>query len=649
MAREFNPQLLDIDSDPHAIRSRDRYSWVESSFDETGRAVSSEFLGVSISETSIRLFFVLIAVVFVLFFARAMYLQVIQGRGFALLAERNKAKTQIIPARRGILYDRNQAPLVWNVPTFTVQVTQAELPVEVVARNNTLSRLAELLAIDTSTLEERLKGKYRYQPAIVADNIEYGRSLNLSVELAEMKGVSLTVAQQRQYDSSSTPSLAHVIGYTGRISEKELRERGGDYYLNDVIGKEGLELSYEAILHGKNGDRSIEVDALGSEKRVLDLLPAIDGKNIVLALDANLQHVAEVALRASLEKMHQTRGVVIITDPRNGGIRAMVSLPVYDNNAFVGGLSNAEYKKLLEDKDRPLFDRALFGEYPAGSTIKPLVAAAALQEKIVTPAMSVRSSGGIHVGQWTFPDWKAGGHGVVNVVKALAESVNTYFYMIGGGYGDFKGLGIDRLVTYFRMFGLGTKTGVDILGERAGFVPTPEWKEKTMNLPWYIGDTYHVSIGQGDILVTPMQVNEYTQYFANNGTSYTPHFAQSIIDITSHESQDSIPQVYKKELIAPEHVQTVREGMRQTVLAGSARRLSTLKVTSAGKTGTAQWGNGKPPHAWFTGWAPYENPELAITVLVEEGVEGSRSASPVAYDIFKWYFDEKQKPVSVPH
>ena len=391
--------------------------------------------------------------------------------------------------------------------------------------------------------------------------------------------------------------------------------------------------------------RTVEVDALGREKQVVSEDVPIDGYNIVLTLDQKLQKVAERALSETMKKMGKKRGAVIISDPRTGGIRALVSLPAYKNNDFARGISSQAYSELLSDPSRPLFNRALYGEYPSGSTIKPLVAAAALQEGVVTPSTTVRSTGGLRIGEWYFPDWKSGGHGTTNLAKALAQSVNTYFYMVGGGYGEFKGLGVEKLVSYFQKFGLGTLTGIDLFGERDGFVPTQKWKEEVKNEPWYVGDTYHIAIGQGDIVVTPLQVNAFTQYFANGGVNYRPHFFESFLDESGERGDVRKPEVMKEKIVDTRHVEAVREGLREAVVSGSARRLSTLPVASAGKTGTAQWHSWKSPHAWFTGWAPYENPELVITVLVEEGEEGSRAATPVAYDILKWYFSERKKSI----
>jgi len=403
-----------------------------------------------------------------------------------------------------------------------------------------------------------------------------------------------------------------------------------------------LEYSWEKELKGINGHKNIEVDAFGRRKKVVSELEPVAGYNLKLSLDLDLQRQAEIVTKSWLLKTKTSRAAVIAMDPRNGHILALVSLPAYNNNLFARGLSQEEYDVFLNDENHPLFNRAISGELPSGSTIKPVVAAAALQEKIISENTSFLSVGGIYIGQWFFPDWKAGGHGLTDVRKALAESVNTFFYYIGGGYQDFVGFGVDRLVTYMRLFGFGEKTGIDLNGESAGFVPTPSWKEETKNEAWYIGDTYHIAIGQGDILVTPLQVANFTAAIANGGTLYRPSLVQSLLAENNQKIKDISPEIIRRDFIDPYNLQVVREGMRQTVTAGSARSLRVLPVSVAGKTGTAQWSSTKENHAWFTGFAPYENPEIVITVLVEEGREGSEVSVPIAQEILNWYFSQPE-------
>ncbi len=326
-------------------------------------------------------------------------------------------------------------------------------------------------------------------------------------------------------------------------------------------------------------------------------------------------------------------------DPSTGEIISMVSLPDFDNNKFAQGISIEDYNNLIEDENMPLFNRSIKGEYPSGSTIKTIVAAGALEDGLITDKTGFMSTGGLLLyDRWFFPDWSAGGHGWTNVYRAISWSVNTFFYIIGGGYEDFEGLGVEGLKKYYNLFGLGERTGLDLLGEKSGLVPDPAWKMKYKNEQWYIGDTYHMAIGQGDVLVTPLQVANFTSVFANGGQLLKPHLVKEII--SNDGTKEFVdPTLIREKFISSENINIVRTGMRQAVTDGSAQYLANLAIPVAGKTGTAQWRSDKENHAWFTGFAPYNNPEVVITVLVEEGGEGSQVSVPITHDILNWYFN----------
>jgi penicillin-binding protein 2 len=266
-----------------------------------------------------------------------------------------------------------------------------------------------------------------------------------------------------------------------------------------------------------------------------------------------------------------------------------------------------------------------------------------LEENVINENTSFLSTGGLRIGQWFFPDWKAGGHGITNVRSALANSVNTFFYYIGGGYQDFSGLGLERMVKYEKLFGLDAQTGIDLPGEANGFLPSKDWKLKTKGEAWYIGDTYHVSIGQGDILVTPLQVADYTAVFANGGFLYRPHLIRQVLN--SSDQPIAVPDIkpIRSGMVSQKNLEIVRQGMRQTITGGSAQSLQGVSVPVAGKTGTAQWSTTKNNHAWFTGFAPYDKPQIVITILIEQGGEGSSVAVPIAKDVLNWYFDREAK------
>lgn len=616
---------------PIELKRMVRHEWVESAAPFDGQGREGDFLGTSISSRNISTAFFLIVLTVIIFLGRSAHLQLLEGRGFAVASAAQKERTEIIAARRGILFDTKGRVLVTNTPRFVLEIESAQLPrdrderIRVIARASTLAKQSEE-EISTALARHRYS-----EPLIIRDAIPYPEALRVMVEAETLPGVAVSLRYARNYATKEAMSLSPILGYMGPITEAEYRSAQGAYRLSDRIGREGLEFSYESVLRGQNGKKHIEIDALGREKRVIFQDEARDGTSLTLTIDRDIQERSERALREQMKEFGATRGVVIVSDPRNGAIRAMVSLPTYDNNEFAYGISPAVYSALIHDPNLPLFNRAIQGEYPSGSTIKPLVAAAALQEGIVTPETSILSTGGLRIARWYFPDWLVGGHGRTNLVKALAESVNTYFYLIGGGADPFVGLGIERLAAAFTRFGLGSQTGIDLPGEAAGFIPSPAWKESRTGEPWYIGDTYHVAIGQGDILVTPLQVHEFTAYFANNGSFQRPH----LVERTEKGAENND---LRSGIVDQPHVEAVRAGLRKAVSDGSARRLSLLPVSAAGKTGTAQWSTTKNPHAWFTGWAPYENPAVLVTVLIEEGGEGSTSATRVAYDIFSWYF-----------
>jgi len=360
---------------------------------------------------------------------------------------------------------------------------------------------------------------------------------------------------------------------------------------------------------------------------------------VYLHLNASLQHIAWAALKESVLAHNAPGGSVVALDPRNGAIRALVSYPSFSSEEFVRGISASAYQSLLSDPSTPLLNRATSGEYPSGSTFKLVVGTAALEEGIVTRNTSVVSSGGIRVGIYWYPDWRAGGHGETNIIHGLADSVNTFFYAVGGGWGAIEGLGIDRIAVYGKRFGLAAATGIDLPSERAGFLPSKEWKEETQGEQWYLGDTYHAAIGQGYVVVTPLQIANVTSAIASGGVLYAPRLVDRIG--RSYESSEPFaPVVINTEVASPKNISIIQEGLRAAVTYGSARSLGSLSVDAAGKTGTAEWTEGKKPHAWFTGYAPYQNPELVVTVLVEEGEGGDLAATPVAKKIFEWYFTQ---------
>ncbi len=626
--------------------------WVEESFSaekiKGGTPPLRDFLGLGLSSWQLGLMAALILIVIFSCWGRLFYLQIWRGNYYHGLAESNRVRTKPIVAERGIIYARDMTPLVANIPNFTLNINPRDLPADHNAREDVLTKIAALSQTPLEQIKSRIQEfeHFSFSSVTLRDDLDYETAVRLKVAGAELPGLEIETTNQRQYFFTETPesepilSLAHLLGYVGKANKDDLTLN--PFYLpTDFIGKTGLEKSYEKILRGQYGKKEIEVDALGKEKNVLGQEPPEAGKNLVLALDLGLQQEMEKVFTAELRASGKKRGVAIAMDPRNGEILAMVNWPSYDNNLFSRGISAEEYQKLLIDPNSPLFSRAWAGSFPSGSIIKPIFAAAALNEGLITRQTTFLSTGGLQVNTWFFPDWKAGGHGPTNVIKALAESVNTFFFIIGGGYQNFTGLGLDKLTEYLKKFGLANTLGVDLPGEVAGFIPSREWKEETKKERWYVGDTYNLSIGQGDLLVTPLQMAALTATFANGGTLYEPHLLKSQLDPKTNERTDFTPVVLEKQVLPKEIIQTVREGLRAAVTSGSARQLSSLPVEVAGKTGTAQWSSKNSPHAWFSGFAPYDNPQIVITVLIEEGGEGSVTAVPVAKEILDWWWKNR--------
>ncbi len=638
-----------------------RPSWSEDVFisDNSER----ETIGRSFDLRKLPYLTVFASLFLLLIFTKTAWLQIAKGDYYYAMAEGNRIRVERIEAKRGIIYDRNYLPLVRNKANFLLYVVPADLPRDKSRLNNIFNELSQILPNFNYTDAQKkveeidLNSLTSYLPVFLADNIPYETAMLLYLKTESWPGVVLTTKIRREYMYSGSLykksadenedlyllSLSHILGYTGKINAAELKNYGNDYLPIDYVGKMGVESFWESELRGQSGKKQIEVDALGKEKKIIDEIPPEDGKNLVLSLDVNVQLKTEQILLDHLSKLGLTRASVIILDPRNGEIISLVSLPAYNNNVFARGITVSEYKTLISHPDRPLFNRAISGEYPSGSTIKPIISAAALQEGIISERTKILSTGGIKIGQWFFPDWRMGGHGLTDVRRAISQSVNTFYYYIGGGYKDFKGLGVERIDAYARLFGLGVQSGIDLAGEASGLVPDPEWKKETKGEKWYIGDTYHLAIGQGDILVTPLQVADYTAVFANGGSLYRPHLIRQFLSADDKflAKVENVP--VRKNFIDNYNIEIVRQGMRQGVVSGSSRRLSALPVAVAGKTGTAQWSSKKPPHAWFTGFAPYKHPEIVITVLIEQGGEGSDTAVPVAQDILKWYFGEYKK------
>lgn len=600
-----------------------------------GRDIASEvagtYVGNMVTVSRIRIGIVVMALALGIFLARIFFWQIVQGEEHRTLADANRTQTITIPADRGVIKDRSGIVLAWNEPSFRLIATPRELPEAAAERDELFTRAANVLGIaDTVPWVAALTKGKDDAAVLLEESLVYDRALAFMAQDTFFDGLTIELGAQRAYATDAIPTLSHVLGYTSSISDDEYTSFKDDGYRKfDDIGKQGLEKTYETQLRGTPGKEIREVDAAGHAIRTLSQSEIVDGNDLTLTIDARLQAAIEYILGERLALSTVKRASVVAMEPESGEVLALVSYPSYDANDFSRGISTEEYAALVNDPNAPLFPRATSGGYPSGSTIKPVYAAAALMEGIITPVTSFLSVGGIWVGPKFYPDWRAGGHGVTNVYHAIADSVNTFFYIIGGGNEAFNGMGLETLMRYAALFGFGSDSGIDLPDEADGFLPSKAWKQEAKGEPWYIGDTYNVSIGQGDFLVSPLQIARSTAVFANGGNLVVPHLAMD----AARSAVDIVPD---------DVVDVIRDAMRQTVVNGSATSLGSLPVAVAGKTGTAQWSSVKNPHSWFTGFAPFDDPEIVVTVLVEEGGDHAY-AIPIARDIFDWWYANRQR------
>ncbi len=591
-----------------------------------------------ISRKSLKIFWWLLVLVIVVLGLRVAYLNIIEGKYYQEVAKGNRIRSVAIRAPRGKIIDRAGQVLVNNIPSLDAVAVPSDFPQDEQEKSKVIAVLAEILKINEGEIRGKLGSvdKSSLNPILLKQNISQEETIALLEKSAELPGAAIEKTAVRSYADGLI--FSHILGYEGKISPEELKENPG-YLFTDYIGKQGIEKFYEKQLRGVNGALQVEVNAEGLSMREIGTVNPQPGSDLVLSIDSRLQKKIFDELNLILEKTETKTAAAVAVNPQNGEVLALVSLPSFDNNLFVGGVSSEEYKKIISDPESPFFNRAIAGEYPPGSTIKPAVAAAALSENTISDSATVNCGGGINIGSYHFGDWKT--HGVTNVRKAIAESCDVFFYSVGGGYGNIEGLGMSRMKKYENLFGLGEKTGIDIPGEETGFIPDEEWKLNKFGEKWYTGNSYHAAIGQGYITATPLQLINYISAIANGGTLYRPRLVSQIRK-NEGETADVKPEIIRSNFISKDVLKIVQEGMRQTVTAGTALSLNDLPVGVAGKTGTAQFGAENKTHGWFVSYAPSENPEIAMVVLVEGGGESSSSAVPVIREVLKWYFGERQ-------
>jgi penicillin-binding protein 2 len=581
--------------------------------------------------------------IFALVGVRLWYLQVERGAELRSLSESNRIRTVRLPAARGFVSDRHGELLIDNRPSFDVVF----VPEDARDRRTILRQLAT----HVGESEEALLGVLRapskrppYEGVVLLRDVEWREVVALETYQLDLPGVSLRVAPRRYYPFG--PLAAHLLGYVGEVSERDLAQAGEGIRRGDIVGKSSLEREWDVELRGVAGGEQVEVDSLGRRVRLLRKVDDVPGSNLVLTLDWDLQQEAEQALG-------EHDGSVVVLEPHTGEILAMVSHPAFDPNVFARGVRRDEWRALIQDAKHPLNNRAVQGQYPPGSTFKIAVAAAALNEGVVSPGTGFGCGGGLQFGGHYFKCWKKTGHGGVAVHRGIVESCDVYFYQVG------QRLGVDRIADYARRLGLGLASGIALRHEKAGLIPDSQWKQKRFRQPWYAGETLSVAIGQGYVTATPLQMAQLAAMVANSGIRYRPHYVKRVEGPDGTVLRHVEPEVLGEAGLKPSTLEQLRAAMRDVVMKdnGTGKRARVAGIEVAGKTGTAQAvgehiaGGTKRgaretrDHAWFIAFAPVEAPEIALAALVEHaGEHGGTVAAPIAGRVFARYFNRRMGP-----
>lgn len=585
-----------------------------------------------------------VLLLFLLLFARFSYLQVSQREHYHTLAEANRISISPIVPNRGLIFDRNGEVLAHNYSAYTLEIVPSKVG-DLEALINELATVVEIAARDRKRFKKLMEESKRFESLPIRTRLSDVEVARFAANRYRFPGVEIKARLFRQYPKGE--SASHVVGYIGRINDKDLERLEtndglANYRGSHHMGKIGIEQSYEKELHGITGFEEMETDAAGRVIRVISRTPAISGNDLTLSLDARLQEVAEKAFG-------DRRGALVAIEPATGEVLAFVSKPGFDPNLFVDGIDSENWDLLNNSIDRPLNNRALRGLYPPGSTFKPFMALAGLELKKRLPRHAINDSGYFSLPGSThrFRDWKAGGHGIVDLHKSLVVSCDTYYYGLAND------LGIDNIFDFVSQFGLGKKTGLDIEGEASGLLPSQEWKMRRHKQKWYAGDTISVGIGQGYNLTTPLQLAFATAILAGNGTAFRPHLVKQVLN----NNKEVVREIAKEPLytlnLNPDNLQAVRNALIDVTRPGGTAALAGADAAYvfAGKTGTSQVIGMKQgekyveskvrerfrDHALFITYAPAENPKIALSVLVENGGHGGSTAAPIARMVMDYY------------
>ncbi len=586
-----------------------------------------------------------VLVAFVLLLARFVWLQVLQHDAYSAKAEENRIAIVPLPPNRGLILDRNGEVLARNYLAYTLEIFPAQVR-NLEATINQLAAFVDIQPRDRARFRKLLQETKNAESLPIRTRLSDEEVARIAANRWRFTGVDIKARLFRRYPYGELAS--HVIGYIGRITAADLESLEADnvaanYRGTDYIGKAGIEASYQQELHGVTGFERLEIDAAGRGIRALSRTPAQSGNNVALTLDIRLQEVAERAFG-------ERRGALVAIEPASGGVLAFVSSPGYDPNLFVDGIDPESWQALMSSPDRPLNNRALAGLYPPGSTFKPFMALAALELGKRTPRTSISDPGYFVFGDRRFRDSKPGGHGTVDMYKSIVVSSDVYYYMLAND------MGIDAIAGFMKRFGFGARTGIDLEGEAAGVLPSPEWKlarfSQREQQKWYPGETISIGIGQGYNAYTPLQLAQALATLANNGAMFRPRLVSHVDNPRTGERRYFEPQLVRQVQLQPEHLAVIKKAMAGVNLEGTAARsFAGAQYTSGGKTGTAQVIGMKQgekyeeekvaerlrDHSLYIAFAPLEGPKIALAVLVENGGFGARAAAPIARTVLDYY------------
>jgi penicillin-binding protein 2 len=599
---------------------------------------SQKRLEVSLPITALKFFAILAFFSFFVLAGRSFQLQVVRGEFFSSLAERNISSISSTQLLRGIIYDRNRNQLVYNAPQQDLYFQGRGVSS---VDSETIGQVAKIIGKEPRELLEKIK-ESDSNLTLIKRNLDHNTLVQIESKINKLQGFLILQTAGRSYVEGS--AFSHILGYIGKIDQKTISDNPGKYTIHDYIGKSGIEKYYENYLTRSGEKIAIKRDAAGNiiEKEIIEEMS--QGKNVILTIDKDLQLIVQEKTIEKLEEQGLRKAAVVAMNPQTGEILSLASFPSYDNNLFRKDATQEDFLQLFEDLDAVFLNRAISAEYLAGSIIKTLIGAAALEEGIISPQKEIYSPGYISIpNPWNpaqptiFRDFQA--HGWRNMREALAVSSNVYFYAVGGGYEDQRGLGAEKIKEYLELFGWGEKTGIDLSAETKGFIPDMQWKREKIGDMWRIGDTYNLSIGQGYLGVTPLQVTVSFSSLVNGGKVLRPYVVKNVIDDDGKELMRRRQEVKRENFISPENLAVIKEGMRLATIIGTATHLRVLPVESGAKTGTAQTSKPGFYHSWISVFAPYDNPEIVLTVIVED-VEGVVPvAAHIARDILVDYFN----------